>query len=373
MSLLTIVFKNLRHRPTRSLLTALGITVGITAVVALLGLAKGFETSWEGAYKARGTDLIVARITSRDPLPTPFSMKVGDTLRALPGVTQTSGLLADLMSIEDSPTLIVAGWENKTFLWNHLRLNAGRLPAGEHERVILVGAIAAEVLKKKVGDKAQIDTETFEVCGIFTSESMSENGSVVMPLGSLQDLTSRDNLVNFINMKVDPAMSADELRKLRDTIAQRLPGFQSFDASEVGKANIGVQATKAMSVATSLIAIVVGAVGIMNTVLMSVFERLHEIGILLAIGWRRRRIVSMILLESVTLSLIGGIAGTVAGVVSLRILEWTPILRGRITPDTGLPVLGGALLVSVLLGVLGGLYPAWVGSRMSPTAALRYE
>jgi len=373
MSLLTIVFKNLRHRPTRSLLTAVGITVGIAAVVALTGLASGFQKSWEDSYRARGTDLILARVTSRDPLPTPFSMKVTDTLRATPGITATGGVLVDLMSIEDSPTILVGGWEAHSFLWTHLHVDAGRLPAGENEKVIMLGSIAAEVMKKKVGDTAQLDTESFTVCGIYTSESLSENGAIVMPLGSLQALTTKEGMVNFVNMKVDPSLDPDELARLRERIEKQLPGFETFSTTEVSQANIAVQISKGMSVATSLIAVVVGAVGVMNTVLMSVFERLHEIGVLLAIGWRRRRIVTMILLESVVLSVLGGIAGTILGVIALRILEWTPILRGRIAPDLSFLVLGGAMAVSVVLGVLGGLYPAWIGSRMSPTAALRYE
>ena len=373
MSLLTIVFKNLRHRPTRSLLTAVGITVGIAAVVALTALANGFQKSWEDSYRARGTDLIVARLTSRDPLPTPFSLRALDTVRGLPGITATGGVLADLMSIEDSPTMLVGGWEAGSFLWNHLHVTAGRLPASGEEKVIMVGSIAAELMKKKVGDTAQIDTESFTVCGIYTSESLSENGAIVMPLGSLQALTTRDGMVNFVNMKIDPSLAPDGIRHLRDQIEKLLPGFQTFSTSEVSQANIAVQISKGMSMATSLIAVVVGAVGVMNTVLMSVFERLHEIGVLLAIGWRRRRIVTMILLESVVLSVIGGIAGTILGVVALRILEWTPILRGRIAPDLSFVVIAGSMAVSVGLGVLGGLYPAWVGSRMSPTAALRYE
>jgi putative ABC transport system permease protein len=373
MTLLTIVFKNLRHRLTRSLLTVVGISVGIAAVVALTGLARGFQSSWEDSYRARGTDLIVGRINSRAALPTPFPSKTSDALRALPGVTAAAGVLADLMSIEDSPTMLVAGWETGTFLWKHLRINEGRFPASEHEKVLMLGAIAAEVLGKKVGDPVQVDTERFTVCGIYTSEALSENGAIVTPLGSMQDLTSRPGLVSFVNMKVDPSLDAEGIRQLRKTISRTLPGFKSFDASQITQTNLAVQISKAMSLGTSLIAVAVGAVGVMNTMLMSVFERMHEIGVLLAIGWRRRRIVTMILLESMLLSAVGGLIGVTIGVASLRVLEWTPILRGRIAPDTSLLVQAMALGVAVALGTLGGLYPAWVGARMSPSAGLHRE
>jgi putative ABC transport system permease protein len=128
-----------------------------------------------------------------------------------------------------------------------------------------------------------------------------------------------------------------------------------------------------MSWATSWIALVVGAFGVANTVLMSVFERVREIGILLAIGWKRRRVMLMILLESLALSLCGGIIGTAVGVAATLVLERTEMLRGRLEADTGPALYLTALAVAIGLGLIGGLYPAWRASRMQPGIALRSE
>ena len=128
-----------------------------------------------------------------------------------------------------------------------------------------------------------------------------------------------------------------------------------------------------MSWATSGIALVVGAVGVMNTVLMSVFERMQEIGILLAIGWRRRRIVLMILYESIVLSTVGGVLGAVAGTAAVKLLEVTPLLRGKIQGELSVGLFGLAFAISVGLGLTGGLYPAYRGSRLQPGEALMYE
>jgi putative ABC transport system permease protein len=152
-----------------------------------------------------------------------------------------------------------------------------------------------------------------------------------------------------------------------------MPAFRAFTAGQVADRNAAILAAKAMSWTVSAIAVVVGAVGVANTMLMSVFERIQEIGILLAVGWRRSRIVAMILYESLVLGLVGGIAGIAIGVAGVRVLERTALLRGKVEADLGLSIVGLALFLSIGLGVLGGIYPAMRGARMRPADALRYE
>ncbi len=235
------------------------------------------------------------------------------------------------------------------------------------------GTVAADVLKKAVGSKVQIETTEFTVCGIFESSALVENGSLILPLRQLQEATERQGRVNFLNLKLKPGTTPAEVDRLRATIKERYPSFKAFAAGEVAQNNSAIQIAKAMSWATSIIALVVGAVGVTNTVLMSVFERTHEIGILLAIGWRRVRILRMILLESMLLSLVGGFVGIGFGFVTVRILQNTPLMRGKIEGYISTGLLGGALLIALALGILGGLYPACRGSRLHPRAALNYE
>ena len=373
MSLFSIVIRNLLRRPVRSLLTLVGIAIGIGAVVALTSLAWGFESTWTSTYRARGADLIVARITSRNPVPAAFPLPVVAELARLDGVRAAAGVLSDVMSIEDAPIMLVVAWELNTFIWDHLRLTRGRWPASDSEQVVVLGEIAAELLDKSVGDRVQIETDEFVVCGIVSSAAIAENGAVILPLGRLQALTGNAGMVNFANLKLDPAITPDRLVALRRAIEATAGGFRAFDASEVAQANIAVQAGKAMTLATSLIAIAIGIVGVTNTVLMSVFERVREIGILLALGWRRSRIILMIMIESLLLSAVGGVIGIGCGVVALQVLQRMPWLRGRIDMAVTPAPLGVALLVSLALGVLAGAYPAWRGAQMQPTAALRHE
>ncbi|MGH8046495.1 MAG: ABC transporter permease, partial [Chthoniobacterales bacterium] len=127
----------------------------------------------------------------------------------------------------------------------------------------------------------------------------------------------------------------------------------------------------AMSWGTSLLAVLVGVLGVMNTMLMTVFERTHEICILLALGWRRGRIVRMVLLESALLGLLGGIVGVLLGVVGVKILVTAPAIQGLLEADLSPGLLVVSIGIAVLVGLMSGLYPAWRSSRLAPSAALQ--
>jgi putative ABC transport system permease protein len=372
VSFLTVVLKNLLRRPARSILTLVGIAIGVAAVVALTSIAWGFEASWEEAYTARGTDLIVTKVTSQSPLPTPFSADKKAELLAMPGVVRADGLLSDLVSIEDSPTVPLFGWERGGFLWDHLRLVRGRWPE-PGAREVVVGVMAADLLGKKVGDPVVIETGRFTVCGVFESGALVENGAVVMDLPLLQEVTENRGKVNFLNLRLDPSLTEAQRESLKSSIRAASPGFNAFSAGDVAANNSAVKMAQAMSWATSLLALLVGAVGVMNTVLMSVFERTHEIGVLLAIGWRRGRILRLILYESIAMSLFGGGVGIVLGAAAVKALELTPLLRGRIAGEFSAGLFATALAVALGLGILGGFYPAFRASRLCPAEALRYE
>lgn len=373
MSVYAIVLKNLVRRPVRSLLTITGIAIGIGAVVALTSIAWGFEQAWVGIYAARGTDLIVTRAGSLNPVPAAFPEEATESLRAMPHVAHSSGVLSDIVSIEEVPIVLVFAWESRTFLWDHLRLVSGRWPADDEEAVVVLGTVAAEALNKTVGSPIRIQTTSFTVSGVFQSASLVENGAVVMTLPRLQRLTGQAGKVNFVNLRLAPGTTADEIASLHGSIATRWPDFKVFLAGDVGDNNAALQIVRAMSWATSVIALAVGAMGVMNTVLMSVSERMGEIGILLAVGWRRRRIVLMILYESIGLSLAGGIVGFVAGAAVVELLESTPLLAGKIEGESGVLLFGLAIALAIVLGLMGGLYPAYRGSRMRPSDALRHQ
>src|SRR5205823_9802310 len=138
-------------------------------------------TSWEAGMKSRGTDVVVSNMGSA-LTPKPFSSAVRDRITPLPHVAETCTLLVELMSIESAEMMIVSAREWGGFSWKNLKLISGRLPRDATERVVVLGSTAAEVLKKKVGDSIQIETEELAVVGIVDGGALVENGSVILSL-----------------------------------------------------------------------------------------------------------------------------------------------------------------------------------------------
>jgi len=111
--------------------------------------------------------------------------------------------------------------------------------------------------------------------------------------------------------------------------------------------------------------------GVMNTMFMTVFERTHEICVLLAVGWTRGRIMRMILYESALLGLFGGVVGVAIGAIGVQVLSATPAIRGLLQPDLSIALLGLSVVIAVAVGISSGLYPAWRSSRLNPSVALQ--
>jgi len=161
------------------------------------------------------------------------------------------------------------------------------------------------------------------------------------------------------------------VRQLCEQIKEIFPEGRAMVANEVVSSSQGFRIARATSWSTSLLAIVVGILGVMNTMLMTVFERTHEIGILLAVGWKPRRVVYMVLCESALLGLLGGLVGVALGALGIWALEHTTGIRGMLEPDLSPKLLLTSVAIAVVVGVISGVYPGWRGSRLSPSLALQ--
>jgi putative ABC transport system permease protein len=371
MTFFTVVTRGLLRRPVRTGLTIVGIAIGIAAVVALVGISRGFETSWETGMKSRGTDIVISSM--RNALtPKPFSASVVERIAPLPHVTETCALLADLMSVEKAEMIIVSARQWGGFSWKNLKIISGRLPNDAAERAVVLGTTAAEVLKKKVGDTLQLETEELAVVGIVDGGAVVENGSVILSLPLFQEITGNQGRINVIDLRAAPGTTREELTQLCEKINSLVPEARAVIAGEHMRDSQAYRMISAMSWGTSLLAVLVGVLGVMNTMLMTVLERTQEICVLLAIGWKRRRIVRMILWESALLGFLGGVGGSLIGVVGVKILVTTPAIRGLLEPDLNPRLLAMAVAIAVVVGVFSGLYPAWRSSRFTPSHALHY-
>ncbi len=372
MTFFSIIWKNILRRKSRSGFTAAGVAIGVGAGVSLCAIAWGFNESFENAYLARGTDAIIAKLTSASLMPGFFDESRARDVASLPGVRSVAAMLSDFINLEGSDGLIVYGWQPGSFLWDHLDMREGTRPSIHEagERVYL-GVIAAGLLKKNAGDSLRIRDRVFEVAGIFESDSLVENGAVVLPLSQLQEIVGRRGKVSFLNLRLDVATTSEQFDDLRTVIERKFRGLKFYRAGEVASNLASVQASKAMSIATTAIALIVGTLGVMNAVLMSVYERTREIGLLAAVGWRRRRIVAMVLAESVAISSVGALAGVVMGVAAVLTMQSMEFMRGKIQAAFGPGLFLSAFVLAAGLGIAGALYPAWKAASIPPRSALQ--
>jgi len=374
MFLFQMAFANMRRRPFRAALTACGVALGIGAFVALVGFADSFEEQWQQFYRTKGTDICVVRGTFMNKASTDES--VGDRLRAIPVVADAAPVSFDLVEFTQDVSAVVQGWVDTSFEFEALTILQGRRFRGD-EPAVMLGEILANSIGKKAGDQVEIQGAPLLVVGVFRAQDSFSNDTALLPLHQLQRLSDLGAKVAGFHVRLRPAAPGttpeDHLRGAQRTIESQLPGLKAMSAGAVARDNHIVNFIRSTAWATSLIALFIAVLGVANTMAMSVFERTREIGVLRALGWRRSRIVRLILLEASTLGLAGGLLGLVAGHLGLWALASIRATAGlpRIYPS--LIHFGQGLCIALIISLAAGLLPAWRGARFSPTAALRYE
>ena len=161
------------------------------------------------------------------------------------------------------------------------------MPKDAMEPAVVLGQSAAETLKKKVGDTLQLETKELTVVGIVDGGALVENGSVILSLPLFQEITGNQDKINIVDVRAAPSMSEDDIKRLCVEINSAVPEARAMLAGEHIGNSEAYRFIRAMSWGTSLLAVIVGVLGVMNTMLMTVFERKQEICILLAIGWKQ--------------------------------------------------------------------------------------
>jgi len=373
LTLADFAWKNVWRRRMRTCLTLCGIGMGIAAFVALVGFSHGFEQAWLKMYESAGTDIDVVQKTF---MATTVEESAGPALQALPEVAQASPVIANMMDVTADINAIVFGFRDNSFDLDALNVTDGRRFHDDQPEVLL-GQLLAENLGKKAGDSIEIQGTTFKVVGVYTGGSALEAGALIMPLGQMQKLASMEGKVTAFHVRLKPAAKGqsvdDWMHKAEGAIEAAAPGLRAVPANERASSNQLVVLAHAAAIGTSAIALLVGAMGIANTMAMSVFERTKEIGVLRALGWPANRVMALILVEAAGLGLSGGVVGIAGGWAALRLLSVIPQTR-NIAPASLQPaLLLEALAVALLVGLVAGLVPAWRAARLSPVEAMRYE
>jgi putative ABC transport system permease protein len=332
-------------------------------------------------YEARGINLLVIEAGRVQWLDSKLDEGLGQELAKREGVRHVSGMMASMISFDEYDVfgVLVRGMPTDSFVLDKIHVIAGRQLQADDERVVMLGASLADGLNKKVGDTVQVVDEPFKVVGVFESKNVFENGSMIMPLAELQRLEYREEEVTLFNIVAEHG-DRQSIESLRDDIQNELPkatplakNLKAVPTREFVDTAVEIRLARSVAWLTSTIALVVGTIGMINTMLTAVFERTQELALLRAIGWRKGTVIRMIMLESMLLGMIGAVLGTLAAIGLNKFLSVLPASEHLVAGDVSAGVVLQGFAVAVVVGLAGGLFPAYRAARLAPTDGLRHE
>jgi putative ABC transport system permease protein len=371
MSFLVFVYRNLARQRVRTVLTVLGIAVGITTVVALGSVAAGLRQTAGSMLKTAGADFVVAQKGSADLTFSALSAEDRAAVERREDVERAIGLLMDVSKVGSNPYFALLGVEPEQLVLAPPRLEQGRLLQAGHPAEALLGVKAARDLGARSGSRVLIHGRSFTVVGVYHGDNPFFDAGAYAPLATVQAVARKPGLVTALFVK---AAAGSDPRVVAKAIESEHAGLTTVSSvDEYGKVDQGIQAIDAANLAISVLAVVIGAIGVMNTMIMSVFERTREIGILRAVGWRGSRILRMILGESLVLCSVAAAAGTLLGVGVTRLVVQLPDVGPFLTPAYPVSLFVRAVVIALAVALAGALYPALRAIRFSPMEALRHE
>ncbi len=363
--MLALTAANLLRRWGRSTLTALGVAVGVTTVVALLALTGGLDRSAGDLAHLGRADLGVFQAGLADLTASSLPPSALPRIQSLPGVADTTPVQILSGAVQDEPSMLAFGAEASSFLSRRLVMVAGhRFGANE----VMAGRGAASTLHLRPGDTLLVDGRQLRVAGIYSSGIPLEDSGIVMPLTLSRELSGLPEALSMVAVSIAPGYTE---KQVKSSIEQSLPGAAAIGApGELERVDTNSRIIHEAAVIVAILALALGAVVVLNTMAMAIIERRSELGVLAALGWSRLQISRLLLGESLALSLLGVAVGLGLGVAAAELVVQALEIGVFVSPEITAWVLVRGLLVGIALGVLGALFATWRVMRMSLLEAL---
>jgi ABC-type antimicrobial peptide transport system permease subunit len=361
--------QSLWQRTTRTLLTLVTIGLTVGSILTLESVINGVSNEMTSMLSGSDAEIIIRQADIADTSLSAIDESITDRIAALPEVFSVSGMVINAVMLpESSSFMILLGYAPNELAIQRFNIIEGRLLTSNHQ--IILGSVLAEANQKKVGETMDISGQRFKIVGVFDSDVGWENLSGVITLRDAQAFAGRPRKVSMLMVDLlDPRGTT----ALVEEINQRFAEVHAAASGEFVDQMPDMENADGMLNGISFLALIVGGLGVLNTMLMSIFERTREIGVLRALGWSRRDILGLILREALYLGLLGGVASVFIGVGFAYLLTFIPLIGGALQPVWTLSVFVRAITIALLLGIIGGLLPAYRATRLQPVEALRYE
>lgn len=369
MIFLRLILTNLQRHRIRTFISIAGIAFSVAAMLTVVTILQGAIGMFSGILSS-DSEIIVFERNVSDLF---FSNVPADTAAEIaqwPIVAHADPVLFGIVSSADHPIITCFGvTANDARIRKATWIAGDRSAFGAHKDDIVLGARAADFLGAKVGDNVPIGHGSFHVIGILRTTNGFEDGGVFMPLASAKDFFHKDGS-SVLTIKLRSRSDADAFKA---QVKRQFPSLIALEDAEFSRSYSQFKILKATAWAVGGCGLLLGGLGVANTMIMSVFTRIREIAILRVNGFSHAQIAAMIFGESAVVATIGAVAGLVIGTAALYALKLIPALDGYVDVSLRPMVLLIVLALALVTGIAGALYPALYAMRIRAVEALRFE
>ena len=387
MTLTKLVFKNITRRPGRFVFTLLGITIGIASFVTFMSMGGSLKNEIYRETAALGANLVVIpkgscgyeqlSILTGDQMPTNISAEEIAKIRAIKGLIVVP-FLAQQTAVNNKPITVTGIEPAATLAFKRWQISQGTYFSQPDETGVVLGAAAARQFDLKPGAVLTIRGEKLPILGILGETGGRDDATLFLSLPVAQRLFNASDKVSYASIRVENlALTESYIEEIRVATGLGVVSDKQMLKSVlgiVGTVNITLQMIAAVSVLAA-------AFGIVNTMMAATYERKREIGILQALGARRRTIFTLFMLESGFYGIIGGITGVFFGLAIATIAmpfisqnAFTALVKGSGSGSLlDVKIIVSSIFFSAVIAIIAGLYPAWKAARLTPVEAISYE